>query len=162
MAQTAACWLSGRVDHDNLGPGHGETNRRFDQRVEHLFVGCLAEQAVAKHYGVYWDGGAEGWKRPDVCGVQVRGTTHENGHLILYESEPLDTIGLLVCVQTPAPGEFVVCRIVGSHQRDGAEAYPPPAGKLRPGSPPQFWIPQRALCQFAGSRRALDGKDTDG
>jgi hypothetical protein len=63
--------------------------------------GALAELAVAKAYGVYWNPSVNVGKAPDVGSLQVRSNTNKNGHLIIRESDKDDEIFVLVICQNP-------------------------------------------------------------
>ena len=63
--------------------------------------GALAEMAVAKHLGLYWDGSVDTFKRPDVGTLQVRHTVRLDGCLILRPHDPGDGIYVLVTGQAP-------------------------------------------------------------
>lgn len=140
IARSVADWRVERVIRDRLGPGHGERGRDREQLQRRHLPGALAELAHAKHWGVYWSGKSSDFgKDGDVEGVEVRGTSHRNGHLIVFSADRDDRLVVL--------GACVAGRVVwlcgglaaGSCK---LQKYLPPAEKLRPGSPRQWWVPQ--------------------
>jgi hypothetical protein len=71
-------------------------------------LGATAEYAVARSLNLFWtpiDGrrGSYG----DVCHLEVRGTTHPNGRLIVHDDDPDDRPYVLVRVLLP------VCDVIG-------------------------------------------------
>lgn len=135
----AVAWIE-RVYREGLGPGHGERVRDPSHENRHKLVGALGEVAYAKHYGLPLPGRDE-FGAGDFGNIQVRSTTHPRGHLIVFDSEPMQGRTFVLVVLYPAMGY----RIVG--EIDGPLV--PLAGfrprNLRAGSPPQWWVPQGEL-----------------
>ena len=71
------------------GRDHGGVSRRQQRlRWADSIHGMMAEMAVAKYLGVTWTPGAQAVKRGDVAeAIEVRATEHENGHLLVYDSD---------------------------------------------------------------------------
>jgi hypothetical protein len=146
MALSVGCWRRLRVLRERLGSGHGEKEHGAWDR--HL-VGAIAELAVAKLLNRYWGGApADFGKAGDVAGYEVRATTHEHGHLVVYLSDPQDRPLVLVVVGARA-ARVVGYLPAGTGRED---RYLAPAAKLRPGSPMQWWVPQAALTPFRRRR----------
>jgi hypothetical protein len=61
--------------------------------------GALAECALAKWQGVFWDGGINTFKAPDVGLMQVRHTPYTDGHLIVRTADKDDERYALVTGQ---------------------------------------------------------------
>ena len=140
IAKVVAQFRIDRVESQKLGPGHGELGNGLHRH----FPGAAAELAVAKHFGVYWAGSIESWTGEDVAGLEVRSTKHVGGSLILYPSDDPDKNAILVVVLN----DGAECRLIGTIPiRYGQHVRYSMAGdpRLRPGSPPQFWVPQNAL-----------------
>jgi hypothetical protein len=101
-------------------------------------VGALAELALAKFLGVYWDGAVRVQERTegDVGPFQVRATEIPKGSLILHERDRDEAIFHLVVV------EGATCRLKGFIT--GAEGKRP--GFWDDSKPhPAFFVPQSAL-----------------
>lgn len=80
-----------------LKNNHGNPRFGWHTNVE----GACAELAVAKHFGVYWDGSVNTYKAPDVCGWQVRHTELDDGSLIVRDDDANDQAFVLVTGQAP-------------------------------------------------------------
>jgi len=63
----------------HVSNAHG-ARHSFDANV----LGALGEMAVAKHFGVYWNGNLGDFRAKDVGGAQVRTTDTPNGCLIVH------------------------------------------------------------------------------
>ena len=72
-----------------------------DSRWQVEIEGSLAEVAVAKHLGVFWDGSVDTFKRADVGSVQVRHTELQEGCLIVRPEDADDEKYILVCGTYP-------------------------------------------------------------
>jgi len=81
------------------------TNRSAEFNNDHQWEtdinGALAEIAVAKCFGVYWNPSVNVGKAADVGKVQVRSNTRKNGHLIIRQRDNDDEIFMLVICQNP-------------------------------------------------------------
>ena len=154
LAAQVGAWRQLRVLRDGLGRGHGEAGREsWDRHI----TGAIAELAVAKMLGVFWSGKAQDFGRNgDVEQFEIRSTIHERGCLIVYPEDPDSRVMLLVIVRRQS--YRIAGSIVASHAK--RPEFAPPQAKLRPGSPPQFWVPQNRLTPFApsivGRRRDVD------
>lgn len=73
---------------------HGPPTKPWDCEIE----SCGAEKAVAKHFDKYWLAVSHNPHTlpGDVGKIQVRSTTHDDGHLILYERDKNDAPFILV------------------------------------------------------------------
>ena len=58
--------------------------------------GAMAEMAVAKHFGVFYDGAYGNFKAKDVGELQVRSTSLKRGSLLLHDSDLDDDRFILV------------------------------------------------------------------
>lgn len=58
--------------------------------------GALAEYAVAKYFGVFWNGSIGNYNASDVDSMQVRQTHHKTGRLILHDDDKDEDIFILV------------------------------------------------------------------
>jgi hypothetical protein len=124
-----------RAIRENMKKGHGEEDRRWWDREVH---GMMAEMAVAKAVQVYWMGKRDDFgKQGDVMGLEVRGTPHEWGHLIIYANDVPNRPHVLVIVRRTE------CVVLGwkypadSHDPDWYKA----ENEVRAGSPEQWWVP---------------------
>jgi len=148
MARARAEWMLNRAK--KLGDGHGEAKGKGLRRD---LLGAIAEMATAKIHGVYFDGGAENWNAADVCGYQVRGTKHSNGHLEIFRNDADDQLCLLVLLSRDS-NRHVRCTfagtiLAGEGKHDEWFVTPETHPEfLRPGSPDQWWVPQSDLLMF--------------
>lgn len=62
---------------------------------------ALAEMAVAKGLGIYWDGSVNTFKKPDVGNYQVRHTQVADGKLIIRPKDSTEEIYILVTGTSP-------------------------------------------------------------
>ena len=62
--------------------------------------GVVAEYAVAKHYGLFYNGNIGDFIAADAGILQVRSTIYKNGCLLLHESDKDEEVFLLVIQQT--------------------------------------------------------------
>jgi hypothetical protein len=115
---------------------HGATNLSWTEDIE----GAAAELVVAKCLGIYWNGGIDTFKKPDLGkDIQVRWTPLHSNSLIVREADPDSNIYILVTGTTP---KFVVRGyLYGSEAKNKAwerspngraPAYFVPANHLRP------------------------------
>jgi hypothetical protein len=99
---------------------HGMTDAHGyngEQAWEQEVTSCLAEMAVAKCLGRYWDGGVDTFKRGDVGRLQVRFTKRTDGRLIIRRSDKQEDVFVLVVGFGPTSFE-VVGWIRGSEARE--------------------------------------------
>lgn len=127
-----SCIRSGSPD------GHYEHNQdAWATDIE----GALRELALAKHTGRWWTGlefkGGGTTKAGDVGELQVRGTDHNSGHLLIYDDDP-DTAPFVLVIGV-APRYRIVGQIFGGEgkqqrwwREDGVRY-------------PAFWVPQEVL-----------------
>jgi hypothetical protein len=98
---------------------------------------CMAEMAVARHLGIYWDGNIGDRKAADVGPYQVRHTEYATGCLLLHPPDKNDDIFILVT------GENGTYNLVGwVYARDGKN---PKHWKDPVKGRPAFFVPQDAL-----------------
>lgn len=81
----------------------GETNKVQNKDFGwHTDIeGAAAEMALAKALNIFWGGSVNTFKLPDVGGLQVRHTQHENGCLIVRKGDDLDAVFVLVTGSHP-------------------------------------------------------------
>jgi hypothetical protein len=141
MALAVGRWRRLRALRERLGRGHGEQAYDWNRDM----TGAIAELAVAKALGCYWGGLSTDFGRAgDVAGLEIRATTHRTGHLVVYMADPPDRQLVLVIV---GPRSALIAGWLPAFS--GREArFLPPQGRLRPGSPQQWWIPQQHLRPF--------------
>lgn len=84
-----------------LPRGNRDAEANNDHQWETDINGALAEIAVAKAYGVYWNPSVNVGKAADVGIIQVRSNTRKNGHLIIRKSDKDDEPFMLVICQNP-------------------------------------------------------------
>ncbi len=102
--------------------------------------GALAELALARYLGVYWNGGAVG--DSDVAGgYEVRRTPHENGHLTIFQSNPNDAPYVLV---TGRAGRYTLQGWIMGSEGKRPNYLQTGYGQVT-FSQPTYWIPQSAL-----------------
>lgn len=138
IAIAVASFRMQRKITSGFGKGHGEAGYSFARDLP----GALAELAFAKHCQLYWGGDMNDFGRHgDLSGYEVRGSTHNNAHLIVFPNDPDDRLVVLVIVNYPA------FRVAGCIRAGEAKnpLYNPISGRLRPGSPEQWWVPQADL-----------------
>lgn len=63
--------------------------------------GAAAEMAYAKAHNVYWGGLNRAFKAPDVGDIQIRSTSHDDGHLIIRPDDSDDEQYALVITNPP-------------------------------------------------------------
>jgi len=127
-----------RAKQNSYGRGHGESGYQLSRHV----IGARAELAFALVRDLKWpnDENEFGTGFGDFDGVQVRGTTHNTGKLIIFESEMRQMLFVLVVVNDNR------YRIAGSIQgEDGWNLGFVPSSFLRAGSPAQRWVDQKHL-----------------
>ena len=120
------------------------TNRDAEANNDHQWEtdinGALAEIAVAKAYGVYWDPSVNVGKAADVGIIQVRSNTRKNGHLIVRKSDKDNEPFMLVICQNPN-FHIVGWMIAGDAKKP--EFYRP-ADKY---GVEAWWVDQQSLCK---------------
>lgn len=99
--------------------------------------GAFGEMAVAKALGLYWEGGVDTFKAPDIGQFQVRSSRHTNGRLIVRDNDHDDDIFILVVGK--APSFEIVGWIKGKDAK--TDAYLDNPNELRPA----WFVPQEAL-----------------
>jgi hypothetical protein len=141
MALAAGTWRRNRAIRERLGAGHGERSYHWDRDI----TGAIAELAVAKALGCYWGGNSQDFGRiGDVGQLEVRGTRHPDGHLLVYMADPVEKPMVLVIVgDRGARIAGYLPPFAGREPR-----FLPPRGKLRDGTAVQWWVPQSALLPF--------------
>jgi hypothetical protein len=141
-------WWLARAIGGGYGAGHGEPTRSPHIRKDNNLVGAITEVAYAKHFNLPMPHDNE-FGLGDFGSIQVRGTWHRNGHLIVFDSEPTEgRIFVLVtatrityCIVGEAPGDAIA--------RLGER----PGKRVRPGSPPQLWVHQTKLRPHLGGAK---------
>ena len=120
-------------DHD------GFSHRKWRTRWGDLCFGNLGEIAVARTLSLPWTPSTGLYiKHGDIANkLEVRATEHEDGHLLVYPSDPVDHPMLLVVGTYP---HFVIAgglsRVVhGKEKRWWRDDSRPPA----------WWVPQESL-----------------
>ena len=80
------CWNAHRI---GAKKHHGYTSsRNFEQTMAHYFVGCMAEAACCRHYGMRYDLNLDGLHSADLDGLcEVKGSTHKRSNLLIYDSQ---------------------------------------------------------------------------
>jgi|SRR5215831_1237234 len=121
--------------------GRPEVHGAVPQSWEANVVGAIGEVALAQHLGLYWhpvQALDRGRDRPDVGPFEVRTTTANPGHLLLYPSDPDDRLFYFVRFGE-ATREGQTLEVVGSVLAGEGKA----KGEWRPGfrGCPCFWIP---------------------
>jgi hypothetical protein len=122
----------------NLPRGNRDAEANNDHQWETDINGALAELAVAKAYGVYWNPSVNVGKAADVGVIQVRSNTRKNGHLIIRKSDKDHEPFMLVICQNPV-FHIVGWMIAGEAKRD--EFYRP-ADKF---GVEAWWVDQASL-----------------
>jgi len=121
----------GRYDHLNNG------STGWNEDIE----GAAAELAVAKLYGVYWDGSVNTFKKSDISfKVQVRSTHLREGKLIVRDKDPDNDVYVLVTGQIPT---FKVQGGMAGHQAKQKEYLFNPPGVRQ--SKPAYFVPIKDL-----------------
>ncbi len=64
-----------------------ENSREPGQQWVDSILGQFYEKALCKAFDIDWAPSSKGNYRPDAPGIQVRGTTHPNGHLLFYRKD---------------------------------------------------------------------------
>jgi len=135
--QAAALRVLNRLNNGlRTKPGRGGDGRPWDDEI----TGCLAELAVAKHLGRYWDG--MGGTTNDVRGCEVRSTTHRNGRLIIYPEDKPTTPYVLATLNAEWSREV---RLVGWITPFEARTHADWHYALKDGFAANFNVPQDAL-----------------
>jgi hypothetical protein len=117
-------------------PEHYEETRSWDQEIE----SCMAEIAVSRWRNRYWSGGHFNGRDAgrDAGNAQVRWTSHDGGHLIVYPEDGDDDAFVFVTGRSPS------MRIVGWMY--GREAKTDPYWRTDVRCP-SWWVPQNNLKQ---------------
>jgi len=134
MRQAQAC--RGGV----VGCDHGSTSKRkVKQRLGDKILGEIGETALSRALELPKTSSSNPFDTGDVAqGLEVRATEHQNGHLLLYDSDPNDRFFLAVVEF--APGEIRVSLPGWILAEQGRKP------RFRgDGDPPCYWIPQSAL-----------------
>jgi hypothetical protein len=110
--------------------------------------GCCGELAVAKWFGVYWNGNMEKLRADDAGNLQVRTTAAHSNRLILHPRDPDDRA--FVLVTGVAPTYVLQGWIMG---RDGKreEFWCDPSRQGRPA----FFVPHSALSPVESLRYSV-------
>jgi hypothetical protein len=118
------------------GKYHSTEGRAWDVDIE----AAAAEAAFAKYMDLFWVGGVNTFKDPDVGEFQVRHTTRADGSLIIRPSDdPMDTYVLVI-------GRFPKFRVVG--YIEGRFARQDRFKRSPGGYPPAWFVPQEILRKF--------------
>lgn len=124
-----------QVENLTLGrkPAHGAGDRN-DWQIH--IEGACKERALAKHLGLPFKGkGVIG--EPDVGDIHdVRSTEYDNGHLIIYDSDPDERMFWLV---TGRNGQYKIHGWILCKDAKQEKFWNPTARD------PSFWVPQHAL-----------------
>lgn len=147
--QAAVLGAARRIKSKTAGlrDNHGLTGGKgWDLDIE----GAMAEMAMAKAMGVYFDPTVGTFKAPDVvsrsgAGVQVRSTTRKDGRLIVRDPDPDDELYVLVISALPR------FRIVGwmrggDAKQDRYKTAPDRGPRKRK---PAYFVPQKDLQPFS-------------
>lgn len=150
IAAAVARWRVGRAISGKFKDGHGEAglDRKRDCFEDRDLPGAKGELAWAKWRGIYWGGDQNDFgKWGDGSGVEVRATRHANGCLIVFPNDPAERRCVLVVVNGNQ------CRIVGWVRAGWAKCSDFLKTEwhegLRPGSKPQYWVPQSRLSSLS-------------
>jgi hypothetical protein len=137
--QSTAKFIKDDAKERRLGKGHGSD----------VHPRCRSEIGVAGHYlmckvlGIHWDGSWNTFHKPDVAGLEVRGTDSKYGHLIAYTTDPPDRMLMSVWVKEDLSGGYVkghrLARVCQQPE------YLKPLAELQPGSAKQWWFPHNQL-----------------
>jgi len=135
LFQGALVGVSRRIDNlrkRNVHEPHGGPDDPWEADI----LGACGELAVARYVDRFWSGQLGNYKARDVGPLQVRTSHHENGRLILHETDHDDQIYILVV------GELPSLTLAGwKYARDGKqpEFWAAPKGRWA------FWVPQQRL-----------------
>jgi hypothetical protein len=122
---------------------HGYDGDGWGPHIE----GALGEMAVAKAFGVYWDGSVDTFKLPDLPGIQVRTRPKHDYDLIIRDTDsPEDTY---VLVTGTAPSYRVVGWI------DGQVGMRHDWSAKHAGRPTAFFVPIKSLNSIESLRKAM-------
>jgi hypothetical protein len=116
-----------------LADKHGFSGDGWSEHVE----GACGEMVVAKHLGVYWDGGINTFKEPDLPGIQVRTRSRHSFDLIVRPDDSDTDQFVLVTGHCPS------YRIRGWIL--GRDAKKPEHLKDHGGRPPAYFVPAELL-----------------
>lgn len=113
---------------------HGAENLSWTEDIE----GAAAEMAVAKALGIYWSGGIDTFKNPDLGrNFQVRWTPSHSNNLIVREGD-LDTDAYILATGTTP--KFVVRGYLYGYEAKNKDWERSPNGR-----PPAYFIPPNHL-----------------
>lgn len=90
---------------------HGYTGNGWDIHI----LGALTELVVAKHFGLYWEGGVNTFKKPDVAGYQIRYNNTTPNYLIIRPED--DVKETYICVVGKAPTFFIAGWMTGKEAK---------------------------------------------
>ena len=117
---------------------HPQSERRYTaDRWGRDVESALAEVAVAKSLGIYWNMSVNTGKAPDVGRYQVRHTERQDGKLIIRPRDADDGIYILVTGQ--APDYQIHGWIVGSAGKSVGKPWNPD------GKEPAYWVDRGRL-----------------
>ena len=102
--------------------------------------GALGECAVAKAFGIFWNGNIGDLKGPDVGKAQVRTTHHDHGRLILHKFSKDDPSDYFVLV-TGVNGKYIIRGGIRGYKGMQDEFWEDPTGEGRPA----YFVPQDLL-----------------
>ncbi len=134
IMQGALCGIMRQLENMKQGNknAHGLGGGR-DWQVN--IEGALAEMAMAKHLNVYWTKGE--FRAPDVGVVDVRSTPHENGCLIVHET---DEDGRVFWLLTGENGRYCIRGWMYGYEAKNAKYWKDPTGNR-----PAYFVPQSEL-----------------
>lgn len=113
---------------------HGFNGLGWSEHIE----GACGELAVSKLLGVYWDGGVDTFKHPDIgTRIQVRTRSSHSYELIIRPDDPDDEIFILVTGKCPSYRIHGFC--------SGSDGKNKKFSQTHGGRPPAFFIPPSAL-----------------
>jgi hypothetical protein len=113
---------------------HGMVGIGWEEGIE----GTLAEIAVAKALGIFWNGGVGEFKGPDVgTNIQVRWTNKATNKLIVRDADRSENTYVLVTGECPEYN--IVGWIEGTEAKQDRFLFGPN------GRPPAYFVPQEEL-----------------
>ena len=136
-ASVATLQMVRKIANGRNGDHGGRSLRSMRERWADVIHGLMGEIALARTLNLPWTPGGMFVSCGDVANkLEVRATEYQSGHLLIYDSDPVESPFVLMIGHYP---QFAIAGgIVGKNARC-EEWWRPDA------DPPCWWVPQPAL-----------------
>src|SRR5215467_14477408 len=94
MFSAALCGVMRRITSIKEGYANKKHAEKNDWAID--IEGAIAELAMAKLLGSYWEPTNRSFKAPDLGEIHIRSTCHPSGHLIIRPNDPEEKYTLVI------------------------------------------------------------------